>query len=77
MIQPVKNRIADVYNELPQAPIQAIQGAIRTTQEAIEEHPGAAVMTAFAVGVGIGIGMAALLSCSASQQRSTWSPYGR
>ncbi len=75
MIQPVKNRIAEAYSELPQAPMQAIQGALRSTQEAIEENPGAAVMTAFAMGMGVGIGVAALLSCSTPPARSRWSPY--
>ncbi len=70
MIQPVKNRIAEYCNGLPQAPMQAIQGAFQSTQEAIEEHPGAAVMTAFAIGVGVGIGLAAILNGSPPATRS-------
>lgn len=73
MIQPVKNRISGAFAELPQAPMQAVQDAIQCTQEAIEEHPGAAVMTAFAIGIGVGIGIVALLNCAAPSSRRNWS----
>lgn len=73
MIQPVKNRISGAFAELPQAPMQAVQDAIHCTQEAIEEHPGAAVMTAFALGIGVGIGIAALLNYAAPSSRKSWS----
>ncbi len=75
MIQPVKNRIADVYSSLPEAPMQAIQGCLQSTQDAIEDNPGVAVMTAFAVGIGVGIGIVTLLNCSSPPARSRWSPY--
>lgn len=75
MIQPIKNRIADVYNEVPQASMRAIQGAIQSTQDAIEEHPGVAVMAAFALGMSVGIGLAALLNCSSAPARSNWSAF--
>lgn len=73
MIQPVKNRISGAFAELPQAPMQAVQDAIQCTQEAIEEHPAAAVMTAFAIGVGVGVGIAALLNSGAPPTRKSWS----
>jgi ElaB/YqjD/DUF883 family membrane-anchored ribosome-binding protein len=78
MIQPVKNRISGAFAELPEAPMQAVQDAIERTQEAIEEHPAVAVMTAFAIGIGVGVGLAALLNCATSSTTSSykvWSPF--
>lgn len=61
MIQPMTNRIKDLYSDMPQAPFQAIQGAFQSARTAISDRPEVAVMTAFVLGVGIGIGIAGLL----------------
>lgn len=52
--------------------MEAMQGALRSAQETIEEYPATAVFSAFAVGLGVGIGLAVLLGCSmsSSPQRS-------
>lgn len=76
MIQPVKNRITEPLADIAQAPMAAIQDAIQSTQEAIEENPGTAVLTAFAIGLGVGIGVACLLTCGSSAT-STNSPWSR
>lgn len=78
MIQPVKNRISGAFAELPEAPMQAVQDAIQYTQEAIDDNPTVAVMTAFAIGIGVGVGIAALLNCSTASTTSSykaWSPF--
>jgi ElaB/YqjD/DUF883 family membrane-anchored ribosome-binding protein len=75
MIQPVKNRMTSAWDDLPKAPMEAINQAVETTQTAIEDNPGIAVMTAFAVGVGVGVGLAALLcipSSSSARTGGTW-----
>lgn len=73
MIQPAKNRLSEPFAEMAQAPMEAIQEALQSTQEAIEENPGTAVLTAFAVGLGLGIGVACLLSSApAASTYSTW-----
>lgn len=73
MIQPSKSRFTTRAAALPQAPVEAIQGALRSAQETIEEYPAVAVMTAFAVGLSVGVGVGMLLNCSSQPKDTAWS----
>lgn len=72
MIQPSKTRFSTRAADWQQAPAEAIQGALNTAQETIEEYPAVAVMTAFAVGLSLGVGVTMLMACSAQPKQTNW-----
>lgn len=74
MVQPAKSRFnTRTATAAMQEPVEAIQGALRSAQETIEEYPATAVITAFAVGLSVGVGVGMLLSCQAQPPSNTWS----